>query len=416
VGVAIIVPRATAFALCLYALSVLVQEVLRRRPIERAWFTSPLTLALAAFLTWAGLSLTWSQAPMIGLTVVGYATVLSIIVTLLAFRLSQLTGDVRYWHERGVAVGLGCGLIFLLIEFALNNPIITNMVETFPGLIAAKGKGFQFQGDRIAVVQDMFYNRHLASLALLVIPAAIAGAPFISQKARFAAGLTAFLLALALVAQGASGAAGLAIAVAGCVWLAARWRCAAGKWVVIGGLILAIAGVLPIAAGLARSGMITNEAIPFSARARIAIWEYTRQETLKSPVIGHGVQTAQARQDAINAQRVAAGARPTSDRFELRPGRHAHNIFLQVWFELGLVGAALLFAVGYSAVSQAARLPSALRPACLAFIAGTFALGAVSWSLWSTWVLAVVAVGVLIISLAIGRARCGGEAPDHCSP
>ncbi|MEL6748132.1 MAG: hypothetical protein AAFO79_10025, partial [Pseudomonadota bacterium] len=32
VGVAIIVPRATAFALCLYALSVLVQEVLRRRP------------------------------------------------------------------------------------------------------------------------------------------------------------------------------------------------------------------------------------------------------------------------------------------------------------------------------------------------------------------------------------------------
>jgi O-antigen ligase len=67
------------------------------------------------------------------------------------------------------------------------------------------------------------------------------------------------------------------------------------------------------------------------------------------------------------------------------PIPHPHNIYLQTWYELGLVGAALLAAFGILLLARIARLNSVQRP----FVFALFGVAAVqigfSYNLWQTW-------------------------------
>jgi O-antigen ligase len=66
---------------------------------------------------------------------------------------------------------------------------------------------------------------------------------------------------------------------------------------------------------------------------------------------------------------------------------HPHNVFLQIWLELGAIGAVLALAVGLAALWQIGRLPPAVQAGGLGLFAVCAGVGASGFDLWQTWLL-----------------------------
>ena len=84
---------------------------------------------------------------------------------------------------------------------------------------------------------------------------------------------------------------------------------------------------------------------------------------------------------------------------------HPHNAALQIWMELGLIGAvaaALVWAAVFSGLSR--PRPSAPAAAACAATTAYLTFGAVSFGVWQEWWLALGAVCALI-SILVLRAR-----------
>jgi O-antigen ligase len=77
---------------------------------------------------------------------------------------------------------------------------------------------------------------------------------------------------------------------------------------------------------------------PESVAARFYIWKYTADKVSERPITGIGIR-------GTRTLHVDIPIDPKTGRqtaYALRPGRHAHNVFLQTWLELGAIGAVLL--------------------------------------------------------------------------
>jgi O-antigen ligase len=95
-----------------------------------------------------------------------------------------------------------------------------------------------------------------------------------------------------------------------------------------------------------------------------------------------------------------------------RTGQHAHNIFLQTWYELGAFGAAALMLFGLSVLAAIDRLPRRLAPFALATFAGAAALGATSWGFWQPWFMGGYGLAAVALMLALAVAEHNRPAAD----
>ncbi len=125
---------------------------------------------------------------------------------------------------------------------------------------------------------------------------------------------------------------------------------------------------------------------------RLDVWRYVSNIADERPVVGHGFNAARfyaARQDKIAHSGLPA--LPT----------HPHNVPLQVWLELGGIGAAftalVLFGV-WRALQPAlqSRLESA---AIAALIASAGVIACFSFSVWSTWWIAALGLSAALVGL-----------------
>ncbi len=145
---------------------------------------------------------------------------------------------------------------------------------------------------------------------------------------------------------------------------------------------------------LARQENLASQ-LPLSWQVRLDIWSYVGARVWESPWIGHG----------IDASRTIQGLGQIGDlRFPQVP-LHPHSAPLQVWYELGAVGAGLLaalLAAGGLAASQAlARQPGAAAAACGGIVA-LAALWSVSYGAWQEW---MVALAGIVLALANAARR-----------
>jgi O-antigen ligase len=140
--------------------------------------------------------------------------------------------------------------------------------------------------------------------------------------------------------------------------------------------------VIPASLLAYHSGLHMETWLPDTARQRIIIWQYTAEQGLKHPWVGVGVDST----PVLNQQQSAAGIdQPEGFLFPRSLGSHAHNIYLQSWFELGAIGALLFAVAGAAVISLITLLRAPVQP----FAAGTFAafaiVAAFSWSMWQVW-------------------------------
>ena len=102
--------------------------------------------------------------------------------------------------------------------------------------------------------------------------------------------------------------------------------------------------------------------------------------------------------------------------FGWRAGAHAHNAFLQTWYELGAVGVILFMVTCSAVILSLGRLPRDTQRFALAQVAAFFAIVAFAWGMWQGWLMALTGLAALYIALAVNVYRVGQRETKSASP
>ena len=128
---------------------------------------------------------------------------------------------------------------------------------------------------------------------------------------------------------------------------------------------------------------------------RTLIWREFASLTMQKPIFGYGVEASRIASQLPEAAELGEVHRT----FLLFP--HTHNDVLQIWFELGAIGALLTAALIWSICRWTEHLPPANRNLALTLIAAVFAVSCVSHGLWQAW----WPCAVFVVLLAFPRSQ-----------
>jgi O-antigen ligase len=130
------------------------------------------------------------------------------------------------------------------------------------------------------------------------------------------------------------------------------------------------------------------------------IWEFTAERVLERPWLGIGA-------GSTPALRVPRGEaeQPEGFVYPRTTGAHAHNLFLQTWYELGLVGAILVAIAGALLALRISLLPMEAQPFAAATFTSFMATVSTSSSMWQAWLVCGVGLMLLYLLLAARATR-----------
>jgi O-antigen ligase len=203
----------------------------------------------------------------------------------------------------------------------------------------------------------------------------------------------------------------VAIAAVGIV-LAAGVSLAGQAAAAVGLLVLILAGALPrlVPIVLAAGTGIFVAAQPFALRLlatergplaphlkgsglqRLQIWDYMTARVMERPLLGWGLQSAKS--VPIRASELASYI-----DFENK-GIYPHNQWLQLWVELGALGAAAGLGFAWLVLVRIRRMPMPARPFACAAFAAAMTIASVNYEFTTdSWWAALAASGILFMIL-----------------
>jgi exopolysaccharide production protein ExoQ len=261
----------------------------------------------------------------------------------------------------------------------------------------------------------VFYNRGATIHAILLVPLAVfllrLGSPWLAA-AHALIGIVAILATASLSAKTALGGALIATAA---IRLLPRLR-----WALLGLLALGAAAlpfIFPITLDPVTSCWLNNHKA--SALHRLFIWDFAAERIDEHPFIGWGLDAA---------RRMPGGDTPLiirhCDRNLQQTGNlavestllplHPHSAILQIWLELGGIGAVLGFGMLITLLARAYGATAWRNPTTqAAFGASTLAglsVALVSFGIWQEWFLAALFTAAAI---AVFAARTGEVQPPN---
>lgn len=347
-------PAVMALSAVLFLAAALVED--RRAALASlvAPFRTATGLVALAFLGWCGVSLAWSPFPSLSLRTAG-----EFGPTLLAAYLVARLAPGRMPPGTALAAAWMLGLAGLYI-----------VADLAADLAVQKAIG--------ARVAYFIFNRPVLTILLIVGPLA---ALLVRRGHRLAAGLAGFL-SVAAILSSVSGAATLGLLAGAGLALAARLlprRAGLG----LTGVILALAVALAPVEGDLLHRLMPEAAherlVQSSSRARVAIARSFGAAVAADPWRGAGYGTA-----GRFSQTPVTDAIAPDWRGMLAVG-HPHNSFLQVWAELGLVGAGLMAALLFLVLRAVAALPRLQAVTALGLLGAATAVAFVEHGAWQGW-------------------------------
>jgi O-antigen ligase len=311
-------------------------------------------LAALAFLGWACASLVWSPFPALSGRTAG-----EFGPTLLAAYLVARLAPGRMPPGTALAAAWMLGLAGLYI-----------VADLASDLAVQKAVG--------ARVAYFIFNRPVLTILLLVGPLAA----LLVRRGHPLAAALAGVLGLAAILCSVSGAATLGL-IAGASLALAAWLLPrrAGLGLAGAGLALAVA-LAPVEGDLLHRLMpeaAHERLVQSSSRARVAIARSFGAAVAADPWRGAGYGTA----GRFAATPVTDAIAPDW-RGMLAVG-HPHNSFLQVWAELGLVGAGLMAALLFLVLRAVAALPRLQAVTALGLLGAATAVAFVEHGAWQGW-------------------------------
>jgi len=393
--VALFAPKGMAPLFGVAGLSCLIANLAHKRgwPVMAGW-----SMALAAgFAMLSAASAIWSMTPGVslkGALVLGLVLILGL---LLASTARRLQGASKHAFETGLIAGGVLGLAIIGIEVSFGDPLYSAALrligrppETAAVLLRSINQGAAVTAIFLlpwAVVVRRRFGSAWAGVGLAVGVGVLAACEADSQKVALVVGLAAALITLL-----------------------------GGKSALRGFSVLFVVGVLsaPWVVTMLPDPLQPNNSaavLPGSSQHRLVIWQTTAGLIFKRPLLGSGFDTARAFYGADKKVEYHFGGEGANTKwanlFEPIP-LHPHNGVLQVWLELGLVGALLFAGSLFFIMGRLAVIRNNFERSMLsgAFVTG-LTIFSVSYGAWQGWWL-----GAIWLMIAFGVASVADPTDD----
>jgi ABC-type multidrug transport system fused ATPase/permease subunit len=402
-------PRTAPFFLPIVAAVLMIAALRRGLPWRGLLKPNAALFALLAVSGYAGLTAIWAADPEAALS----KCVLLLATTLVVFAASAAiptldAGQVRRASQAFVA-GAFCAAGFVAIELLSDGAITRAAMNTFPAFRPERAKHVTIHHDRVTKINLSEFNQDIAILALLLWPGLLALRALDGPRRKLLTVL--FFLALAVpiaISEHDSSQVGL---IASLLILPLAW---VNPRAVVRGLAIAwclgFVLVIPLDFLAFKAELHQAKWLPMSARARIIIWEYTAERVLEKPFLGIGADST----PAMMVKPKNPSERPKGFVIRRTTGQHAHNLFLQSWYELGVFGVILAAIAGAAVALRILLLPAAAQAygaACFTMVA---VIAAFAWGMWQIWL--ICAVGLLPLYLLMPAALLRPPADSESAP
>jgi O-antigen ligase len=354
--------------------------------------------AILLFAMFASISAFWSLEPrqaiwngayLIGVTLTGYT---------LARTIGQRSGVSRILMGGWLSIGLSVGAAYLLFEVTTGFAFLKWFFDTFPRLHPIQNTMVFIENSKVVAVAPDIGNWSVAGLNMMLWPVLLTLSALISDRNRRYATIGALiLLVLTCTFSSEHQTSMLAILLSAVVFLLASRLprmfpgAAMLTWVII------VMTVVP-AVQFTYDKLELHKAswVPPSLQARFVVWGYTASKVWERPILGigaHSIRDFTALDQSIRQP-------PAEHEMPQTTSIHSHNIFLQVWFELGLIGALLLCAAGVLTLRSIPSLNRRTQPFAYA-TASVIALEAMAtWDLWHNWLTAAFVLSWVTLVIA----------------
>lgn len=302
---------------------------------------------------------------------------------------------LQFLGEGAAAAALGLALAQLPPE-GRARVAAAQLAGCIAGLALLSAQRFAIAGLAAGGDRDM----EAAALAVLVWPAALA----LARRSR--AWLVPVLPVICLMLERAtpSTAPPLALAV-GLVMLAVAAVTTRGARAILALVLVAgFAAAVPTAVVLDRVGALDAAWPAPEIRQRIAVWVNAAEHVADRPLFGQGLAAARVPDRALTA----LPGLPA-------PAPHAHDLFLQIWLELGACGALLGTVLTLALVVLIGRFDRAGRRAAAALMAVALVLNATSFGDWAGWWESAELIATVALVAAAARRRIPA-APSEETP
>ena len=353
-----------------------------------------LTVTSTAFLGWAGVTLFWSPGG--GEAVASWLRLCVFLAMTLVTRANMGAIDPRATRAIGwsFVAAVGIAIIVAMVDVGWNLAVRRTLMTIFGGARAELGA--IVENGRVMHLDRHETNKTMSVLFSLVWPALLIAGVLLPAKMRSGAVTAGAVLFAIAAALSENETVKLALVVSTFAFLIVRWRPSVTRWLLGVGWVSCTLAMLPIVLALtaARSQDITS--IQDSGRHRLVIWGFVSREVLKHPVLGSGLASTRQPQSG-DAARSVVDLGPTGKGWVAGTTVQPHNNFLQVWSELGGVGAALLCFAGLALVGEIAAAEARIRPYFAAAFAGASVLACLQWTINSSWYIAAFAVTALFM-------------------
>ena len=401
VTAALIAPKFLHTLLPLLFIFIYLDSSLYRRslldPRRRRW--DACTIAFAVLGSYAFVRAASAPDAPRALAIVAAFACISAMTLQIVRRTAEIDERQRAGLNSAVVAAAFTGSIYLVVEFATGLAVVSKAVIAAPVLAGGNPMHFKYHDGAIETVRTYVLNRNVGVLNLVLWPALLIAASNARRPMTGAgAGTALALFTIAAIATFSSWheSSKVALLAAAVIFLASRFSMRLGRALVAAGWIGANLGALVAAEAAYDHGLQLNAMIPGSARARVVIWNYTARHVRDDIVFGKGVDSVRFN-DKLEGPHAVRLPGELSDQ---RPGHHSHNVYLQIWYELGAAGVVLFALAGLAILQRLRRLEDAAQPFALAAFTSAATIAAFSWGLWQLWFFAGVCLGAILLTLA----------------
>jgi O-antigen ligase len=391
------VPRVTWLFFPLIAFVLILAAVRRSGEWQQLIRTNPALIACLLVAGYVLLSASWAADPSTAFD----KGVLLTAVLLISFAASRAIPQVDEQQLRKAAVAFTIGTfvaaLYLTFELLTDGAITRLVLNSVELLQKPHVKNADIHNGEVISLNLSTLNRNAAILTFNMWPALLALKTNISGARRwvFIAVLLAAVTLAVFFSEHQSSQVALLVSVAvfclSWLWRKPVIRSLAAAW------CLAFALVLPMDFLAYKADLHMAQWLPNSFRARIIIWEYTAERVFDHPWLGVGADSTRALKEPDTRE---TAEWPQGFIYPRTIGWHAHDLFLQTWFELGVIGAILIAFAGVMVTLRMSLLPVEVQPFAAASLTAFMAIASFGWGMWQTWL--ICGVALLLIYLLIG--------------
>lgn len=354
----------------------------------------PYDVAFAVFVAYAILSTFWAAEPYdailkTGILIVPYLCLYGVLETG-----AQSSTWVRHAALRGfLAAVIGLGIL-IAGDIVTNRSLSLWLVNTVPGLASDFGRHVTLEGTTAIRITDAGIDRTILTVTLTFIPAWLATAKLPTPAHRLTCRVLLAIPALVTFVAGPHQTSQLAAAAALLIAVLQRINLGWARRLLLLAWTIACLFVLPLCIwGYETAKLQDSRWLFSSARTRVFIWGHIARATLDHPILGVG---------ANGTARFVITTKDKTGKPDYRGGpiSHPHNGYLQVWYELGVLGAALFWAIGTGAIAALRRLDRDRELLTAPLIAVLMTVIGTSYGLWQIWMLSAIALALAFHGLA----------------